>query len=94
MGPQGPAGLSQQQVVSTALLTLTLAANQQTQMDVTCPVGKRVLGGGYESGANAVLHALASFPPTQSSWRVILRLSQDTAATVTFRVYAVCAISN
>jgi hypothetical protein len=81
-------------VVSTALMTLTLAANQQTSLDVTCPTGKRVLGGGYESGANAVLHTLASFPPTQSSWRVAIRLSQDTSATVTFRVYAVCAFSN
>jgi hypothetical protein len=81
-------------VVSTALLTLSLLANQQTTQEVACPVGKRVLGGGYESGANAVLHTLASFPPTQSSWRVVLRLSQDTAATVTFRVYAVCAFTN
>jgi hypothetical protein len=38
-----------------------------------------------------VLHPLASFPPTVDSWRVTLRLSQDTNATIQFRVYAVCA---
>jgi len=94
MGPQGPAGVSGQQVVSTALMTVSLLANAQTTLEVACPTGKRVLGGGYETNANLVLHTLASFPPTQTTWRVVLRLSQDTAATFTFRVYAVCAFAN
>jgi len=81
-------------VVSTGLVTLNLLANQQSTLEVACPTGKRVLGGGYETNANAVVHTLASFPPTQSTWRVVVRLSQDTAATFTFRVYAVCAFSN
>jgi hypothetical protein len=59
-------------------------------MTVTCPVGKRVLGGGYESSTGFVLHPVASYPPTVDSWKVTLRLSQDTA-TIQFRVYAVCA---
>jgi len=75
-------------------VTLNLIADQQSTMDVTCPVGKRVFGGGYETSANAIVHTLASFPPTQSSWRVTIRLSQPTAATVLFRVYAVCATAN
>jgi hypothetical protein len=97
MGPQGPqglAGISGQQVVSTGLLTVNLLANQQTTLEVVCPAGKRVFGGGYESNANAVVHPLASFPPNVTTWRVVLRLSQDTSATFTFRVYAVCATAN
>jgi hypothetical protein len=52
------------------------------------------MGGGYQSVANAVLHPVASYPPDQFSWLVTLRLSQDTAATFQFRVYAVCATAN
>ena len=97
MGPQGPSGLSGQQVVSTALSTVTLSsAGQTTFLDVACPTGKRVFGGGYESSANAVVHTISSFPLTQTSWRVVLRLSQEAppSVTFTFRVYAVCAFSN
>jgi hypothetical protein len=82
-------------VVSTALATVTLSTLGQTAtLDVACPTGKRVLGGGYESSANAAVHTVASFPLTQTSWRVALRLSQDGPVTFTFRVYAVCAFSN
>ena len=82
-------------IASTAMFTLNLLANQQTSLDVTCPNGKRVLGGGWETNnPSANVHALSSYPLTQSSWRVVVRLSQDTGATVAFRVWAVCATAN
>jgi hypothetical protein len=37
------------------------------------------------------LHTIASFPPTAFSWRVVVRLSDPTATTFSWRVYAVCA---
>jgi hypothetical protein len=78
-------------IASTALTTVSLFANAQTTLELACPNGKRVLGGGFEASVNLVLHPIASFPPTPSSWRVVVRLSQDTAATFSWRVYAVCA---
>ena len=83
--------MSGHQLVSTALFTQTVAANGTTTLTLACPVGKRALGGGYESVGSAVLHPMASYPPTVDSWKVTLRLSQDTPATIQFRVYVVCA---
>ena len=82
-------------IASTAMVTLNLFANQQSSMDVSCPTGKRVLGGGWETNnPSANVHALSSYPLTQSSWRVVIRLSQPDAATFGFRVWAVCATAN
>ena len=92
LGPQGVPGISGHQIVYTALTTLTLNGNATTTMNATCPVGKNVISGGYESSVGAwILHPVASFPPAVNMWRVTLRLSQDAAATFQFRVYAVCA---
>jgi hypothetical protein len=78
-------------IAMTALTSVTLLANAQTTLEMTCPNGKRVLGGGFEANVNLALHPIASFPPTPSSWRVVVRLSQDMGATFSWRVYAVCA---
>lgn len=93
MGPLGPAGVSGYQIVSTGLLNVTLAADAAATMSVTCPVGKRVVGGGYDTSNTTaiVLHPIAMFPPAPDTWRVVLRLSQSVGATFQFRVYAVCA---
>jgi len=67
-----------------------LPASAQTTLEVTCPNGKRVLGGGFEANVDLTLHPIASFPPTAFTWRVTVRLSQSTAASFSWRVYAVC----
>jgi hypothetical protein len=78
-------------VASSALTTVSLFGNAQATLEVTCPNGKRVLGGGYDSTpVNAVLHTIASFPPSAFTWRVVVRLSQPDALTFSWRVYAVC----
>ena len=94
LGPQGLPGVSGYQQVWTAMTTVTLAGNTTRTMDVTCPVGKNVVSGGYDSSIGAwVLHPVASYPVAANVWRVTLRLSQDVPATFQFRVYAVCAAS-
>jgi len=72
---------------------VSVAANGTYTLWATCPSGKRVLGGGYESSSVFVLHPVASYPSAVDTWKVILRLSQD-AATIQIRVYAVCATIN
>lgn len=76
------------------MTTVNFLANEQRPFDIACPVGKRVLGGGYEAIADAAVVPISSYPPTQTTWRVVVRLSQASAAQFQFRIYAVCAISN
>jgi hypothetical protein len=97
-GPQGPAGTSGAvtgyQLVSTGLTTQTLVGGNTTTLLVTCPIGKRVFGGGFDVPTSPAVpvHPVSMFPPTDNTYRVILRLDQDptTTATIQFRVYAVC----
>jgi hypothetical protein len=94
LGPQGIPGVSGYQIVFTALTVVTINGNSTTTLTATCPAGKNVIGGGYESSVGAwVLHPVSMFPPAIDSWRVTLRLSQVPAATFSFRVYAICAAS-
>ncbi len=94
VGPQGPAGIvTGHQVVSTALSQVTLTGAQSTTAAASCPIGKRVVGGGYETTGGPAIHPVSMHPQTVSSWTVTLRVSQPeiSATTFGFRVYAVCA---
>jgi hypothetical protein len=73
---------------------IAFLANEQKTFDIACPVGKRVLGGGYEMVVNDNFVPVSSYPPSQTAWRVVVRNSQSVGASVQFRIYAVCAISN
>jgi hypothetical protein len=78
--------------VSTALSTVTLSGVQSTTAFATCPTGKRVFGGGYETTGTSVLQPVSMYPTTVSTWSVTLRHNQpDATATFGFRVYAVCS---
>jgi hypothetical protein len=94
MGPQGPSGLTGQVVAMSALTMVSLMANEQKTFDLVCPNSKRVFGGGYEAQADAAVVPIASYPSSQTAWRVVIRLSQSAAASFNFRIYAVCATSN
>ena len=92
MGPQGLPGVSGLQTVFTALSTVTVDPGQSTSMSVTCPVGKNVSGGGYDSPtAGLLLTAVSSFPTAADTWRVTLRLSEATRSSFQLRVYGICA---
>ena len=94
----GPPGLTGQQVVSSALTTVTLQPDETKTVELSCLTGQRVFGGGWEAvGVNNTVvsvYPLASFPPTQTKWKVVLKLNQSTPGTFNLRVYAVCAFSN
>lgn len=93
VGPQGPAGIiTGHQVVSTALSSVTLTGTQTTTTTASCPTGKRVFGGGYETTGTPAVQVVSAYPHTASTFSVTLRLSQsDVPATFGFRVYAVCS---
>jgi len=78
--------------VSTALSTVTLTGVQSTTAFATCPTGKRVFGGGYETTGTSVLQPVSMYPTTVTTWSVTLRHNDpDATATFGFRVYAVCS---
>lgn len=89
-GPQGPPGLAD---VQTVQVGGTALANQGGGRIATCPVGKRVIGGG--GGAqHTSLRMYTSAPSGTTGWTVTFARDAgapgvDTAAN--FQVYAICA---
>ena len=98
MGPIGPQGIqgmpgvSGYEVVFTPFTSFTVNGNQTVALNATCPAGKVAIGGGFDlSGNTPPLSPVASFPFSADTWRLLVRLSQISAATFQVRAYAVCA---
>jgi hypothetical protein len=97
-GPQGPPGLSGYEVVTGA--AVTIAKQTAGASTATCPSGKSVISGGFQtsvpSGSSASLQMidmLNSFPNNTSSWRVRGFNSASGAGnqSLTLTAYAICA---
>lgn len=97
-GPQGPAGVTGFEIVSIYAPVSPAGVNSGGQVTgvAVCPVGKRVISGGFEalytqSMAASGLVSSASFPLSESSWSVTMRNPSGFAVSkVTVRVFAVC----
>jgi hypothetical protein len=84
-GDVGPAGISGYVVVE---VSVDVSPGQFGGLPVTCPAGKRVLGGGANTArANAVIST--SRPTGPSTWEV--RAYNGGTTTMTVATYAVCA---
>lgn len=91
-GPQGVPGVSGYEVVATPVVSVTVNGNQTTTLSAACPAGKIAVGGGFDySGNVAPITPVASFPAAADTWRVMVRLSQVSAASFQGRVFAICA---
>jgi hypothetical protein len=97
MGPAGPAGadgaagVSGYEIVASPLTSVTINGNQTTTLTAVCPAGKTAIGGGFDySGNIAPVTPVASFPAAVDTWRVMIRLSQVSAATFQGRAFVVC----
>ena len=94
-GPQGAAGaagISGYEIVSYTSASALIAPNASVEGKVSCPAGKRVIGGGSEpTNVGVPLIAVASVPLGVDTWKVTLRLMQSQGSNVGYRVYAVCA---
>ena len=92
-GPAGPAGLSGLERVEATTL-LNTASPKPVQM--ACPAGKRLLGGGARlngAGASPPVNVAiqASFPDNDNVYRAVGREVTATNATWSLTVFAVCA---
>ena len=90
-GPQGPPGLSAREQVS-AESTLTSAGPKN--VTVTCPAGKKAIGGGVElSGAGRGRVTVTENKPTgDNAWEGEAFEAVNTQATWKIVVHAICAI--
>lgn len=91
-GPAGPAGLSGLERVEA-----TSDSNSVTpkSLSMTCPSGKRLLGGGVR--LNPLVAALAvqqSYPDNDNVYRATVREVTPTAANWSITVFAVCAVAS
>ena len=88
-GDKGDVGLAQHQFLQGT--PVSVAANGIGFASVTCPAGKRVLGGGgHVAGATAGAGYLwQSIPTSNTSWRVAYK--NMTGSNISIWAYAVCA---
>ena len=91
-GPQGAPGLAGVEIVKAETAQ---ASNPVDQLDVSCPAGKRLVGGGGQvyGGTNDV--ALdESFPMDDTKWRVTAYEINATASNWHLVAFAICAVAS
>lgn len=94
IGPQGPAGaagVSGYEVV-TKSVTVDAGPGFNTELTVSCPTGKKPIGGGVSQSTVPPLVVYGSYPETNPVvgplWHIALRNETSSSRTVT--LYAVC----
>jgi hypothetical protein len=86
-GAQGAPGVSGYQRVFTSDAIANPAGTQRVG-SVSCPAGKKVLGGGV-IGSGGTTHSVnTSYPSSESTWRAYM--NNTSGGDETFRVYAIC----
>lgn len=89
-GPQGAPGVSGHQRVESPVLSNP--AHTQSRGNVSCPAGKKLLGGGVQgtSGSVGSQSISASYPDTATVWAA--NVNNNTGEQRSFFVFAICAV--
>jgi hypothetical protein len=88
-GPQGAPGLAGLEIVK---VQGPLSSDSSRLTTVTCPAGKKVVGGGGQVVGGAGDVALdESYPLNATAWRAVANETNATAAAWFLSAYAVCA---
>jgi hypothetical protein len=93
-GAQGPAGLSGYQQVTQSFDNFSLAAGTESVHVLSCPDGKKVIGGGYLLfNAAGFLSNNSDGPASDTQWGVSVYnpASSGTVTIGTVTFYAICA---
>lgn len=93
-GQPGPAGLSGYQQVTQTINNFNLAAGTESVHVVSCPDGKKVIGGGYLLfNAGGFLSNNSDGPASDTQWGVsVYNPSPSTSVSIgTVTFYAICA---
>jgi hypothetical protein len=95
-GPQGPAGISDYEIVTetTHIAAGTYGAGFAVSVTATCSSGKSVLGGGGNGFTHT--HLVTSQPNGTNAWRALHRVRFDSTDSPAFAVTstAICATVN
>ena len=105
-GPQGPQGVqgvpgptdSQVLTAVTGTSTTGLNAGQTYSLTSPCPVGKKILGGGYgytaSNAAQTNRVSVSSYPSSATDWTVLARVNTSLGGgvSISLSVYAVCTV--
>ena len=95
-GPEGPAGAQGQPGLSGVENVTAESVSNSTSskaMDVACPAGKRLIGGGarlYNGGSFVAVDE--SYPLNDTTWRATAYEVNPTGANWSVRVFAICAV--
>jgi hypothetical protein len=88
-GPQGPPALAGLEIVQAQSVSSSDVARQT---NVSCPAGKKVIGGGAQVwGAGSDVALDESFPSTATTWRATAFEVVATAVNWHLVAYAICA---
>jgi hypothetical protein len=90
-GQDGVAGISGYEQVARAQTYTDVSEGLFMTVGVTCPDGKKVLGGGASGFITAGTHLVASNPSLadESGWDVIFQATRA-ASTISLSAYAIC----
>ena len=90
-GQDGVAGISGYEQVARAQAYTDVSEGLFMTVGVTCPDGKKVLGGGASGFITAGTHLVASNPSLadESGWDVIFQATRA-ASTISLSAYAIC----
>jgi hypothetical protein len=86
-GPQGPPGVSGLQIVSNSG---TAIHNTQSTIEVDCPSGKVVTGGGFYTRFEEI-RPVASRPRDANTWEIIVENISSNIDVLDIQVYALCS---
>ena len=91
-GPQGAPGLAGVEIVTAETAN---SSNSPQQVDVTCPEGKRLVGGGAKvHGANAEAALDESYPLDATKWHATAYELNATAGNWHLVGFAICAVAS
>ena len=57
----------------------------------TCPLGKKVIGGGYNQTTNYIFNVRSNYPNSETEWTVT---GEGSSSSLNFNSYAICVIAN
>jgi hypothetical protein len=97
-GPAGPAGAAGPPGLSAVERIDTSSANNTTSPKsafLTCPAGKRLIGGGARvNGGSPDTAILQSFPDNDNIWRATAAETDTIAGSWSLTVFAICATTS
>ncbi len=94
-GPQGPAGPPGLSAVERVETTSPSNSTTSKSVQIACPAGKRLMGGGARTnGGSPKVMLSASFPDNDNIYRATAAETDAVAAVWSVTVYAICALAS